>query len=78
LNFVNSFLLVKVVVVNVLIVVVKVHKLAENIYGDWSEHVSSSGKRYYYNCKTEVSQWERPKDWPAETKYVPPAVVDIH
>lgn len=54
-------------------------------YGDWSEHVSSSGKwtlrreikdscyntsfltptgkMYYYNCKTEVSQWEKPKEW---------------
>uniref|UniRef100_T1JH10 WW domain-containing protein n=1 Tax=Strigamia maritima TaxID=126957 RepID=T1JH10_STRMM len=31
--------------------------------GDWSEHMSSSGKKYYYNCKTEVSQWEKPKDW---------------
>lgn len=31
--------------------------------GDWSEHVSSSGKKYYYNCKTEVSQWEKPRDW---------------
>ncbi|XP_018026276.1 WW domain-containing adapter protein with coiled-coil isoform X2 [Hyalella azteca] len=31
--------------------------------GDWSEHVSSSGKRYYYNCRTEVSQWEKPADW---------------
>lgn len=30
---------------------------------DWSEHVSSSGKKYYYNCKTEVSQWEKPKEW---------------
>ncbi|XP_019899714.1 WW domain-containing adapter protein with coiled-coil isoform X2 [Esox lucius] len=30
---------------------------------DWSEHISSSGKRYYYNCRTEVSQWEKPKDW---------------
>ena len=19
--------------------------------------------RYYYNCKTEVSQWEKPRDW---------------
>lgn len=34
-----------------------------NRFGDWSEHVSSSGKKYYYNCKTEVSQWEKPKDW---------------
>jgi hypothetical protein len=30
--------------------------------GDWSEHLSSSGKKYYYNCKTEVSQWEKPKE----------------
>lgn len=32
-------------------------------FGDWTEQTSSSGKRYYYNCKTEVSQWEKPKDW---------------
>lgn len=32
-------------------------------FGDWSEHVSSSGKKYYYNCKTEVSQWEKPREW---------------
>ena len=31
--------------------------------GDWSEHVSSSGKKYYYNCKLEVSQWEKPREW---------------
>lgn len=31
--------------------------------GDWSEHVSSSAKKYYYNCKTEVSQWEKPREW---------------
>lgn len=31
--------------------------------GEWSEHVSSSNKKYYYNCKTEVSQWEKPKEW---------------
>ena len=24
--------------------------------GDWSEHTSSSGKKYYYNCVTEVSR----------------------
>ena len=24
--------------------------------GDWSEHVSSSGKKYYYNSVTEVSR----------------------
>ncbi|KAH9363153.1 hypothetical protein HPB48_011879 [Haemaphysalis longicornis] len=41
--------------------------------GDWSEHVSSSGKKYYYNCKTEISQWEKPKewvDWEKGTNYV--------
>ena len=31
--------------------------------GDWSEHLSSSGKKYYYNCITEVSQWEKPREW---------------
>lgn len=31
--------------------------------GDWAEHLSSSGKKYYYNCITEVSQWEKPKEW---------------
>merc|ERR1719464_919348 len=31
--------------------------------GDWSEHTSSSGKKYYYNCVSEVSQWEKPRDW---------------
>lgn len=41
----------------------EVHRLAENICGDWSEHISSTGKRYYYNCRTEISQWEKPEDW---------------
>ncbi|KAJ8668177.1 hypothetical protein QAD02_009840 [Eretmocerus hayati] len=36
-------------------------------FGDWSEHMSSSGKKYYYNCKTEVSQWERPREWIVRT-----------
>lgn len=29
---------------------------------DWSEHRSSSGKVYYYNTKTGVSQWEMPSE----------------
>lgn len=29
----------------------------------WTEHLSSSGKKYYYNKNTEVSQWEKPKEW---------------
>uniref|UniRef100_A0A8D8Q2M0 WW domain-containing adapter protein with coiled-coil n=1 Tax=Cacopsylla melanoneura TaxID=428564 RepID=A0A8D8Q2M0_9HEMI len=39
--------------------------------GDWSEHISSSGKKYYYNCKTEVSQWEKPKEWLIRTQHLP-------
>jgi len=31
--------------------------------GDWTEHVSSSGKHYYFYIKTSTSQWEKPKDW---------------
>ncbi|KAI8128338.1 WW domain-containing adapter protein with coiled-coil like protein [Lucilia cuprina] len=38
--------------------------------GDWSEHVSSSGKMYYYNCKTEVSQWEKPKEWVERERFL--------
>ena len=28
--------------------------------GDWKEETSSSGKKYYYNCVTKKSQWEKP------------------
>ncbi|XP_071943648.1 WW domain-containing adapter protein with coiled-coil-like [Antedon mediterranea] len=35
----------------------------------WTEHISSSGKKYYYNCKTEVSQWEKPKEWLEREKF---------
>nr|KAG5714881.1 hypothetical protein BaRGS_000369 [Batillaria attramentaria] len=47
---------------------VEVQKSAVRVCGDWSEHISSSGKRYYYNCKTEVSQWEKPKEWSDSAK----------
>ncbi|XP_045542027.1 WW domain-containing adapter protein with coiled-coil homolog isoform X1 [Papilio machaon] len=30
---------------------------------EWSEHISSSGKKYYYNSISEVSQWEKPREW---------------
>ncbi|XP_006812899.1 WW domain-containing adapter protein with coiled-coil-like [Saccoglossus kowalevskii] len=30
---------------------------------EWSDHISSSGKKYFYNFRTEVSQWEKPKEW---------------
>uniref|UniRef100_A0A914W627 WW domain-containing protein n=1 Tax=Plectus sambesii TaxID=2011161 RepID=A0A914W627_9BILA len=32
-------------------------------FGDWSEQTSSSGKRYFYNRITEVSQWDKPTEW---------------
>lgn len=41
----------------------EIQKTAIRVCGDWSEHVSSSGKKYFYNCKTEQSQWETPKGW---------------
>lgn len=45
----------------------EVLKTAVRVCGLWSEHISSSGKRYYYNCETEVSQWEKPKEWTTDT-----------
>lgn len=36
------------------------------VSGDWSEFKSSKGKTYFYNCKTEVSQWEKPKGWSSD------------
>lgn len=36
---------------------------ALRICGDWSEHLSSNGKVYFFNNKTKSSQWERPKEW---------------
>ncbi|MFH4980161.1 hypothetical protein AB6A40_006870 [Gnathostoma spinigerum] len=32
-------------------------------FGPWTEQYSSSGKRYFYNRETEVSQWEKPHEW---------------
>ncbi|XP_019617569.1 PREDICTED: WW domain-containing adapter protein with coiled-coil-like [Branchiostoma belcheri] len=43
-------------------------KAYRKVQGDWSEHISSSGKKYYYNCKTEVSQWEKPPGWQESPK----------
>lgn len=31
--------------------------------GDWTEQVSRVGKKYYYNNKTYLSQWEKPREW---------------
>ncbi|XP_066514275.1 WW domain-containing adapter protein with coiled-coil-like isoform X1 [Hoplias malabaricus] len=41
----------------------KCPEMPRELADDWSEHISSSGKKYYYNCRTEVSQWEKPKEW---------------
>eukprot|EP00081_Caenorhabditis_elegans_P014142 NP_493351.1 Uncharacterized protein CELE_Y40B1A.2 [Caenorhabditis elegans] len=35
-------------------------------FAGWTEQMSSSGKMYYYNKKTEISQWDKPAEWPAE------------
>jgi len=31
--------------------------------GTWSEHKSSSGRIYYYNCQTKLNQWQKPAEW---------------
>ena len=41
----------------------EIQRSALRVCADWSEHFSSSGKKYYYNCRTEVSQWDKPKEW---------------
>ncbi|KAG5454160.1 hypothetical protein CSKR_105389 [Clonorchis sinensis] len=38
-------------------------KNAIRVCGDWSEQLSSKGKIYFYNCITEVSQWQKPPEW---------------
>ncbi|XP_028408971.1 WW domain-containing adapter protein with coiled-coil-like [Dendronephthya gigantea] len=43
--------------------VLKVDSISTDDSFPWSQHTSSSGKTYYYNCKTEKSQWEKPKEW---------------
>jgi len=32
-------------------------------FGDWSEQMSSRGKKYYYNCVTDKTQWHKPSEW---------------
>uniref|UniRef100_A0A8R1HIJ2 WW domain-containing protein n=1 Tax=Caenorhabditis japonica TaxID=281687 RepID=A0A8R1HIJ2_CAEJA len=32
-------------------------------FGVWTEQMSSSGRMYYYNKKTEISQWDKPQEW---------------
>ncbi|CAH8834244.1 unnamed protein product [Trichobilharzia szidati] len=38
-------------------------KSAIRTCGLWSEQLSSKGKIYFYNCATEVSQWQKPPEW---------------
>ncbi|CAH8466299.1 unnamed protein product [Heterobilharzia americana] len=38
-------------------------KSAIRTCGYWSEQLSSKGKIYFYNCMTEVSQWQKPPEW---------------
>ena len=39
------------------------HSHSLTAYGDWSEQLSSSGKKYYYNRRTDASSWEKPREW---------------
>ncbi|BHF66307.1 hypothetical protein SprV_0200932300 [Sparganum proliferum] len=41
----------------------KWEKNALRICGNWSEQLSSKGKVYFYNCITEISQWQKPSEW---------------
>lgn len=50
----------------IMCVTLQVLKTALRACADWTEHLSSSGKIYYYNCKTEVSRWDKPKEWGTE------------
>lgn len=38
-------------------------KQPERVYGDWKEFRSSSNRVYYWNYRTTVNTWEKPKDW---------------
>jgi hypothetical protein len=29
---------------------------------DWRSHVDGSGKTYYFNVKTQISQWKKPDE----------------
>lgn len=29
---------------------------------DWRSHVDNNGRTYYFNIKTQISQWKKPPD----------------
>ena len=35
-------------------------------HGVWREFISSTGKSYYFNIKTQENRWDKPDDWPVE------------
>ncbi|KAI6183001.1 WW domain-containing adapter protein with coiled-coil-like protein [Aphelenchoides bicaudatus] len=39
------------------------HNTKIRTVGDWSEQISSNGKRYYYDERNGVSQWRKPDVW---------------
>uniref|UniRef100_A0A7C9D5T7 WW domain-containing protein n=1 Tax=Opuntia streptacantha TaxID=393608 RepID=A0A7C9D5T7_OPUST len=35
-----------------------------SLHCDWSEHICPDGYKYYYNCVTCESRWEKPEEFP--------------
>merc|ERR1719400_2912537 len=47
-------------------------KPALDMHGDWALMQSSSGKQYYFNVKTMINTWVKPKEWPTpQTQSLP-------
>lgn len=50
-------------------------KPALAMHGDWAlMRSNSSGKLYFFNVKTSVNTWRRPKEWPSKLKAKPVVV----
>lgn len=39
----------------------RVHKNPVESLDEWNEHITSTGRKYYYNKATNISQWDKPK-----------------
>src|SRR5271169_3307572 len=39
----------------------------------WTQHISPTGHKYYYNASTKKSTYKRPTDTPQQTPPTPPA-----